>query len=166
MKEISIQEAWKRKYPEQIVFAVSWDKKNKRSNIITLGWSMPTSHNPPLVAISVGLTRYSHRLIRETKEFVLAFPTEKMEKEVLFCGTQSGRVVDKFRVTGLTPIKSKFIKPFLIKECLVNMECKVVKEIRTGDHTIFVGKILKAYASEKKERRIYTLGEDKFGGLP
>lgn len=165
MKEVSVNEAWMNKYPEQIVFAISWDDRNNRANIITLGWSMPTSGYPPMVAISIGHTRYSYELISKTKEFVLAFPTEKMKKEILYCGTHSGRNVDKFKETGLTAIPAKLVKPPLIKECLVNMECRVAGELRTGDHTIFCGQITKAYASDKKERRIYSLGDNKFTGL-
>jgi len=166
LQEVDVNIAWKKKYPEQIVFAVSWDEKNNRSNIITLGWVMPTSHNPPLIAISIGNTRYSFKTISETNEFVISFPTEKMAREVLYCGTRSGKDVDKFKETGLTSLPSKYIKPPLIKECLVNMECKVVNKVVTGDHTIFIGEILTAYISESKERRIFTLSSDwKFGGL-
>ncbi|MDI6641544.1 MAG: flavin reductase family protein, partial [Elusimicrobiota bacterium] len=135
MKEVSITEAWAKKYPEQIVFAVSCDETGK-PNIIPLGWSMPTSHQPPLVAISVGNTRYSYKLISKTKEFVLSFPSEKMSKEVMFCGTHSGQDIDKFKETGLTALPAKTVKPPLIKECIVNFECKVVSELKTGDHTI------------------------------
>jgi len=138
LREVPVEEAWKRKYPERTVLAVSISKDGK-PNIITLGWNMPTSIKPPMVAISVGLTRYSHKLISESGEFVLAFPSEGMEDALLFCGTHSGRDVDKFRATGLTPVKAKYVKPPLIAEATVNMECRVVGSIRTGDHTIFVG---------------------------
>jgi flavin reductase (DIM6/NTAB) family NADH-FMN oxidoreductase RutF len=33
---------------------------------------------------------------------------------------------------------SKIIKASLIKECYLNMECKVTDEYVTGDHTVFV----------------------------
>ncbi|MBU2567142.1 MAG: flavin reductase family protein [Elusimicrobia bacterium] len=193
MREVSSAEAWKRKYPEQVVLVVSWDEKNNRANIITLGWSMTTSFGPPMVAISVGHTRYSHQLISSTKEFVLAFPTLKMEKDVLFCGTNSGRDVDKFISTGLTPMTAKKVKPPLIKECLVNMECKVTGQLVTGDHTIFAGEIVAAYVSDETATvtpaagtgdgrttgtirpvsapsavgspRLYNFGNGKFGGV-
>ncbi len=86
--------------------ATSVDSKGK-PNIIALGWCMPTSFDPPMMAISVGKTRYSHQLISESREFVLAFPSEEMGKEVLYCGTHSGRDVDKFKETGLVPVPAK-----------------------------------------------------------
>ena len=164
MKEVSASEAWKRKYPESVVLVASMDKEG-HPNIITLGWSMCTSFVPPMVAISVGKTRYSHKLIAEGKEFVLAFPHEGMKEEVLYCGTHSGREVDKFKKTGLTAVPGKHVRPPLIKECLMNMECRVVGELDTGDHTIFAGEILTAYVSEKSGKRLYHLKGDKFGGL-
>lgn len=165
MREVSVSEAWKRKYPEPVVLVTSADKQGK-PNIIALGWSMITSFSPPMVAISVGKTRYSHKLISEGKEFVLAFPHEGMKDKVLYCGTHSGREVDKFKEAELTAQPAKDVHPPLIEECLVNMECKVEGELDTGDHTIFAGKIVRAYVSEKEGRRLYTLGKGhKLGGV-
>lgn len=164
MKEVSASEAWKRKYPEPVVLVTSLDKEG-HANIITLGWSMCTSFVPPMVAISIGKSRYSHKIITEGKEFVLAFPHEGMVKEVLYCGTHSGKEVDKFKETGLTAISGKHVRPSLIEECLVNMECRVVGELDTGDHTVFAGEILAAYVWEKEGKRLYSLGGDRLGGL-
>ena len=164
--ECKINKAILRKYPEQIVLVTSVDTMGK-PNIITMGWSMFCSGDPPMVAISVGKTRYSHRLISQTKEFVYTFPGEDLEKEMLYCGTHSGRDVDKFKETGLTAVKAKLVKPPLIEECIANFECQVVGKHDAGDHTIFVGKIVAAWISEKArdKRRLFNLGT-KFGGLP
>ena len=164
LREVPVEEAWKRKYPERTVLAVSISKDGK-PNIITLGWNMPTSIKPPMVAISVGLTRYSHKLISESGEFVLAFPSEGMEDALLFCGTHSGRDVDKFKATGLTPVKAKYVKPPLIAEATVNMECRVVGSIKTGDHTIFVGEILTAYVSDEDKPVLFNVGNWVFKGF-
>jgi flavin reductase (DIM6/NTAB) family NADH-FMN oxidoreductase RutF len=164
MKETSVQKAWKRKYPEQVSWAVSVDSEG-RADIISLGWCMPTSFDPAMIAISVGKTRYSHQLISESREFVLAFPSEKMGEEVLYCGTHSGRDVDKFKETGLVAVPAKKVRPPLIEGCVATFECKVVGEIETGDHSIFVGKIVAAHVSEETKRRLYNLGDYKLSGL-
>jgi len=111
-----------------------------------------------MVAISVGKARYSHKLISEGGEFVFAVPGEDLWGEVLFCGTRSGRNVDKFKETGLTPRPASKIKPPLIEECLVNLECKLVGQLDTGDHTIFVGKIVETWISEQKKRNLLSIG--------
>ncbi|MCS4541643.1 MAG: flavin reductase family protein [Euryarchaeota archaeon] len=156
--------------PRHVVLVSCIDKAGK-ANIITLAWSMPTSFNPPLVAISVAPERYSHKLIQETKEFVVNVPTIKIIKETLFCGRRSGKNYNKFKETTLTPLPAKKVKPPIIKECIAHLECKLSNQIETGDHTIFIGNIVAAYANErifndtyhvKKVKPVYHLGKDDF----
>ena len=162
MREVSAAEAWLKKYPERTVLAVSAESKG-RPNIIALGWNMPTSGAPPMAAISVGHGRFSHKLIREGGEFVLVFPSREMEDAVMYCGTHSGRDVDKFKATGLTSVKAKHVRPPLIGEAVVNMECRVVGELETGDHTLFAGEILAAYVSDEPRKVLFNLGPDRNG---
>jgi flavin reductase (DIM6/NTAB) family NADH-FMN oxidoreductase RutF len=162
LREVTADEAWLRKYPERTVLAVSADEAG-RPNIIALGWNMPTSSNPPMAVISVGVTRHSHRLIHEGGAFVLVFPSIEIKEAVMYCGTHSGREVDKFKETGLTPLPSKYVAPPLIKEGVVNMECKVMGELRTGDHTIFAGEILTAYISKEYTKALFNMGRDEEG---
>jgi flavin reductase (DIM6/NTAB) family NADH-FMN oxidoreductase RutF len=164
VKEVNINEAWGRKYPEPVVLVASM--KDDKPNIIVLGWSMITSFSPPMMAISIGHTRYSHEIINQTKEFVLAYPCDDMGKEVLYCGTHSGRDVDKFKKAGFGQVASKQVKPPLIENASANFECKVVSQMDTGDHTIFIGEVVAAYINPEKKRRLYTLDRDRnFGGL-
>jgi len=97
-----------------------------------------------MVAISVGKTRYSHELIMREKEFVLAVPGESVARDVLFCGTRSGRSVDKFAETAFTALGAKTVGAPLIKECVVNFECEVAGTLSTGDHTIFTCSVINA----------------------
>ena len=94
--------------------------------------------------------------IKETKEFVMAFPSEEIKDEAFFCGTHSGRNTDKFKETGLKAIAAKRVKPPLIDKCLANFECKVVNIVETGDHTIFVGEVVAAHVYEKVAKRLYA----------
>lgn len=152
-----------RKYcarPERIVWAVA-EYDGKRS-ICPLGWKMNTSISPPMMAISVAPSRFTHELIVKSGEFVLAWPGEDLAEETLFCGTNSGRNVDKFKETGLTPVKGEFVNAPLIKECIANLECKLVGQLTTGDHTIFVGEILAVWVNENPKRLLCSI--DNSGG--
>ena len=158
LREASVDEAgacWES--PERVVLAVSVDEEG-RADIIALGWKMYTSSYPRMVAISVGKTRHSHGLISQGGEFVLAIPGEDMAEAVLYCGTHSGRDVDKFREAKLTPCRARFVKPPLIEECIANMECRVVGKLDTGDHTIFVGEIVASWVSEERKRNLLCIG--------
>ena len=153
---------------------VSCVGKNGRPNIITLAWAMPTSIKPPLVAVSIAPKRHSHTLIEETKEFVVNIPTMKILRETLFCGRRSGRNQDKFEETGLTPLPAKKVIPPIIKECVAHLECKLHSQFTAGDHTIFVGEIVEAYANKgaftdkydlEKGKMIFHLGGNDFATL-
>ncbi|MEM3700111.1 MAG: flavin reductase family protein [Candidatus Bathyarchaeia archaeon] len=170
---VSLSSAPRLLHPMHTVL-VSCIGKAGKPNIITLAWAMPTSLNPPLVAISIAPRRYSHALIEETKEFVVNIPTMEILKETLFCGRRSGRDLDKFKETGLTPAPARKVKPPIIKECIAHLECKLHSQFTTGDHTIFVGEIVEAYASKEafkelydleKARMIFHIGGDEFATL-
>jgi len=163
-QQVPLGRAWTKKFPEQVVMVTTISAQG-RSNIITLGWAMPTSGDPLMCAVSIGLTRYSHALLEEVPEFVLTFPAEDMEEAMLFCGTRSGREVEKFREAGLTALPSTVVRPPLIGEAVTNMECKVASTHRTGDHTIFVGEIVAAHHTTRGLRRLYNLGDRGFGPL-
>jgi flavin reductase (DIM6/NTAB) family NADH-FMN oxidoreductase RutF len=164
LRQVGLDQGWARKYPEQVALAVTTSAQGE-PDIITLGWVMPTSGTPPLCAISIGLTRHTHELLEQVPEFVLALPGEDLEEACAYCGTHSGRDVDKFKETGLTPLPALKVRPPLIAECLANLECGVVGRIRTGDHTIFVGEILVAHHSEQPGRRLFNLGGGRYSGL-
>lgn len=144
------------------------------ANIITLAWSMPTSIKPPLIVISVRPSRHSYKLIKETREFIVNIPTIEMVRETLFCGRRTGRLHDKFKETKLTPLPAKSAKAPIIKECVAHLECELRQAFTTGDHVIFVGEVVEAYADEdrfqkefdiKKTKLIYHVGGSKFTTL-
>jgi len=154
---------------------VSCISKEGKPNIITLAWAMPTSVNPPLVAVSIAPRRYSHTLIEETGEFVVNIPTMDILNAVFYCGRVSGRDHDKFRGAGLTPVPARKVKPPIVGECVAHLECKLYGKFPTGDHTIFVGEVVEAYANKdcfgesgydlKKAKMVFHLGGNEFATL-
>jgi len=115
-----------------------------KPNIITLGMYMNISSKPPLVCIGVAPQRYSHNLIADQQEFTVNVPSIELKEKMHFCGTNSGRNVDKFKEAGLTPIPASKVRPPLIEECYGHLECKVVGSHTYGDHTLFVGEVVAA----------------------
>lgn len=67
-----------------------------KPNIITVSWGGILSTYPPMVGISIRTIRFSHRLIMETKEFVINIPSEDSLWAVDICGWVSGADEDKF----------------------------------------------------------------------
>ncbi|MGD0643518.1 MAG: flavin reductase family protein [Candidatus Bathyarchaeia archaeon] len=171
--QVNITSAYRLLHPMHTVL-VSCMGKAAKPNVTTLAWAMPTSIDPPLLAISLSPKRHSHTLIEESGEFVVNIPTLELLQAVYACGSLTGRSFDKFKKTNLTPMPAKKVKAPAIRECIANLECKVESQFTTGDHTVFIGKILEAYADMgvftesydlKKARMLYHAGGNNFAIL-
>jgi len=156
MRKAVLQEFYKYcARPERIVWAVA-QYEDQRS-ICPLGWKMNTSGSPPMMAISVAPSRFTHDLIVKSGEFVLAWPGEDLAEATLFCGTRSGRNVDKFKEMGFTVTQGKHAKAPLIKECIANLECRLAGQMTSGDHTIFAGEILAVWVNDSPKRLLCSI---------
>ena len=127
--------------PVPVVMVSVTDKEGK-SNIITVAWAGTVCTNPPMVSISVRPSRYSYQILEETGEFVINLTNESLVKACDYCGVVSGRDVDKFAKTGLTPIPMEHVHAMGIDESPVNMECKITEKRELGSHTMFIAEVV------------------------
>ena len=118
-------------------------------NIITLAWVGVVCSEPPIVSISVRPGRHSHGQIKESGASVVNIPRESQLRELDFCGVASGRNVDKFKALGLTPVPGTQVSAPLIKECPVNLECRVIDMKSLGTHDLFLGEIVAVHVDEE-----------------
>lgn len=137
-------------YPTPVGLITSVDAEG-RPNIIALGEVFNLSIVQPVwVGISVREATYSHGLIKEQEEFVVNLPTADLLGAVLGCGSCSGRDdIDKFQRFGLTPRPAMQVKPPLIEECPVNLECKLVGFHHVGDHDLFIGNVVTQHINKE-----------------
>lgn len=87
---------------------------------------------------------------------MINIPGENLKETVKEHGRLSGANVDKFAVADLTREKGKLDAP-LIKECLASIECRVISEDETGDHTLFIGEVVNVI-KRSEGNGIYHLG--------
>ncbi|PIP17794.1 MAG: hypothetical protein COX43_02315 [Parcubacteria group bacterium CG23_combo_of_CG06-09_8_20_14_all_35_9] len=145
--------------PRQTILLTSrWKEKD---NVMTLDWHTPLSFKPMMYAVSVGKTRFSLNLVQESKVFVVNFMSKDFEKEVLFCGRQTGKNLDKFKECAFEKEEAKTIDCPIIKQALGYLECKVEKEIEVGDHILFIAKVTHSEIREYG-KRLFHLFSDKF----
>jgi flavin reductase (DIM6/NTAB) family NADH-FMN oxidoreductase RutF len=156
MKKLDRHEAFELASPYPYALAVTLDKR-ERPNIIGLSWWMFTSWDPLMIAISVGHQRYSHECLEHHKEFVLCFPSEGQEKDAWLCGTKSGKDVDKFQETNFKPIHSKTVKPPTIDSVTVAYECKIVNQVETGDHTVYIANVVAIHGNPENINHVYSI---------
>ena len=133
----------------------------RKNNIMTISWTMVVDFTP-LFAITTGDWNYSFAALRASRECVIAIPTVDMLDEVVGIGTCSGADTDKFARFKLTPVRGRVVKAPLIRECLANIECKVIDIVRK--HNIVVLEGLRAYMdSGRQERRtVHAVGDGTF----
>lgn len=157
MKRVSYSDAIGRKFPESVVFVVAPDGDGA-PNVMPAGWSMFTSNDPLMIAVSVGLERYTHDLLEDADDYVVAFPSAAHKDDIVFCGSHSGADVDKVTESGLELAESAEVSTPIIKDAAASFECRPAAQCRTGDHTIFAGEIVAAHVSETYEERVKNLG--------
>ena len=164
-KRTEYSEAIKTKFPEAVAYAIAKDE-NGMANPITLGWIMCTSHQPPMLAISVAFQRHSYETIRLSDCFTLVFPNETQANEALFFGTHSGRDIDKLKEFGTATSPAAEIDSVILDDALANFECVLEGQLITGDHVIFAGRVVASHVNTEPTGRLYTLSTDwKMGGV-
>lgn len=124
-------------YPVPAVM-VTCQRPGEKPNIITIAWAGTVCSDPAMVSISVRRERYSYAIIQQTGEFVINLTTKRLAKAADFCGVRSGKELDKFKETGLTPCASKTVSCPGIAESPVNIECRVTEIKHLGSHDLFL----------------------------
>jgi flavin reductase (DIM6/NTAB) family NADH-FMN oxidoreductase RutF len=161
MDQLDRHEAFELASPFPYVIAVTLDKR-ERPNLIGLSWWTFTSWDPLMIAISVGRRRYSHECLEHHKEFALCFPSEEQAKDAWLCGTKSGRDTDKFQLTNFKPLQAINISVPVIDGVTVAYECKIVNQIETGDHTLYIANVASIYGDPEKTNHLYSIHYTKF----
>jgi len=159
MKKLQISKAFTLMEPGPVVLITTND--GQKNNMMTISWTMVVDFTP-IFAITTGPWNYSYAALRKCKECVIAVPTVDLIDQVVGVGTCSGSDTDKFKKFRLTPVKGKHVRAPLIKECLANIECKVIDIIK--EHNIVVLEGIAAYfdGSRKEKRTIHAIGDGTF----
>jgi flavin reductase (DIM6/NTAB) family NADH-FMN oxidoreductase RutF len=159
------------------VWAIGSYDKNGKPNVMTSAWVGICCSKPPCVMTSIRKATYTFGNIMERKAFSVNIPSELFAKEIAYFGSVSGRDVDKFKVTGLSPVKCDLVDAPCIKEFPIVIECKLVQTLELGSHTMFIGEIMdvkvdKSLLGEKElpdikkvKPFVFTPGSSNFFGI-
>ena len=96
-------------------------------NTMTIGWGdIGIVWSRPMFMVMVRHSRHTYQLIENADEFTVSFPLEgQLKEELNFCGTKSGRNVDKFAELGLEKLAGQKVEAPLIGGCDLHYECKI-----------------------------------------
>ena len=143
-------------YPTPVFIVGTYDAEDK-PNVMTVAWGGICCSKPPCVSIAVRKATYTYGNLQARKAFTVSIPSREHAAEADYFGLASGRDVDKFAVTGLTPVRAQSVDAPYVDEFPLVLECQIVHVAELGLHTLFVGEIMDVKVDEA------ALGE---GGKP
>jgi len=159
MRQLELSKAFTLIEPGPVVLVTTND--GKKDNIMTISWTMVMDFTP-VFAIVTGEWNHSFAAMRENRECVIAIPTIDMLDKVVGIGTCSGADTDKFAKFKLTPVQGKVVTPPLIKECLANIECKVIDIVEKHNILVMEGVAAHIDSSRKERRTVHAVGDGTF----
>jgi flavin reductase (DIM6/NTAB) family NADH-FMN oxidoreductase RutF len=159
MRELELNKAFTLIEPGPVVLVTTHD--GKKDNIMTISWTMVMDFTP-VFAVTTGPWNHSYAALRKSRECVIAIPTVDMLDQVVGIGTCSGTDTDKFGQFKLTAVPGKVVRAPLIRECLANIECKVIDIVKK--HNIVVLEAVAAWVdpARKEKRMVHAVGDGSF----
>ncbi|MCH5351426.1 MAG: flavin reductase [Clostridiales bacterium] len=132
----------------------------KTPNIMVTHWgTLGTLWGRDVFILPIRSIKYSYKIVTDTGSFALNVPARDMRTEISLCDTMSGFKTNKFETLGLHPKRAKDIDSYIIGECGLIVECKVIAtvspekiDVKIPDlftsktpHTLFFGEPVKSY---------------------
>ena len=131
-------------------------------NTMTIGWAtIGIMWHKPVFMVAVRSSRHTFGIIERADDFTVSIPSENMKKEIMFCGTKSGRDFNKFEECNLSTVESRQVSTPVIRIPGRHYECRIVyKTAMTPEyldskmeelypekdyHTLYFGQILACY---------------------
>jgi len=127
-----------------------------RTNGMTAAWVTRVSHVPPLIAVSVGHSRYTRQIIDDAGAFcVNVLSSSQLEIGKRF-GFVSGKNEDKLE--GIRHEMGELGCPIL-EGVAAHMECKVIDALDAGDHTVYIGEVIAAGCDKDKDGLVARMSD-------
>ena len=135
-------------------------------NTMTIGWAtFGFIWQKPVMMVAVRSTRHTFGIIEKAQDFTVTIPSGDISNATAFCGSKSGRDVDKFKMCNLETTNSRNIASPIINIPGFHYECKIVYKSAMNPahldkiydkalypqkdyHTLYFGEILACYETE------------------
>lgn len=115
-------------------------------NPMTIGWgSLGYIWSRPVFQVLVRPTRYTFGLMEESHSFTVNILPDRYKKEIAFCGTRSGRDLNKTESCGFTMQKGEKTTSFYIGESSIHYECRIIHKHRLDPGTLETSILERSY---------------------
>jgi flavin reductase (DIM6/NTAB) family NADH-FMN oxidoreductase RutF len=165
MKKVDYMEVAERAITQIKKGAFLTVKSSDTINTMTIGWAtIGFVWQKPILMVAVRLSRHTFGIIEKAEDFTVSIPSTDMSKEIMFCGTKSGKDFDKFKECNLKTVDSQQVTTPVIKIPGVHYECKIVFKTAMAPehlakeyeklypekdyHTLYFGEIMDCYETE------------------
>ena len=118
-----------------------------KPNFFTIVWFNMLQDEPPLIGAGMSKTHHTRKGINENKTFSINIPSSRMAAVVDYCGLHSGSEVDKSCLFEV--FYGELETAPLIKECALNMECRLVDSKEFQTTVLIIGEIVEAYCDKQ-----------------
>lgn len=96
-------------------------------NVMSTHWGCyGTMWNKRIFALPVRASKMSHDIIDANKSFAVCVPDKDMRDDIAMCDHLSGFITNKFEQLHLHPKKARSIPSYVLAECGLILECKVL----------------------------------------
>ena len=120
---------------------------------------------PPLVGAVIHPHRHTADMIRFSEEFAINIPGPSLLKQTAFLGSHTGLNANKLEAAGLQLFSGQRIEAPLIEGCLAWIECGLHDVIAIGDHTLFVGRVVRVQALDEAYAQNWLLESRQYSPL-
>jgi flavin reductase (DIM6/NTAB) family NADH-FMN oxidoreductase RutF len=145
-EEVSEYDATSMFKPKVVALVVS-NSETHGPNLMTASWWMLAGYNPYRLLLSVSHKTYTHEIIEENPEFVLAAPSIEMVDALTLAGKVSGRDLDKIEHLGLDTVPGKDVDVPLLADAVGNVELSVMDSFEFENCTYYFGSVENAYVT-------------------
>ena len=169
-KEISLVNAQWLLEPGCVVLITAGNME--KYNVMTISWQTPVNpSSPTLILLTIHQQRYTYQLIKNNQELVINIPDKNLVSQVHFCGSISGKKLNKITKCGFTLLPASKVAPPLIAECIAHLECQVIKNFPLHPHHLLICEVLSAQAEEslfsdhwlpEKSETLHYLGKGRY----
>ena len=123
-------------------------------------WWMQASFKPPILAVAIAPERYTYKLVRESGVFAFNLLGFEHVGTTPFLGDVSGRFLpDKLERAGLRVVRGEALGAPIVADAAAAVELRLVRVVEAGDHDVFLGEAVAAYASEDFQGGMWRLEE-------
>jgi flavin reductase (DIM6/NTAB) family NADH-FMN oxidoreductase RutF len=120
---------------------------NGKPNFLAVAHVGILNHGTPQY-LSIGLAKfhYSNIGIHENKTFSICLPSEDLMIETDYCGIMTGKKTDKGALFDIFYGEVETVP--MIRQCPVNMACRLHDVLDFQTHDIFIGQLVQTYADD------------------